>query len=219
MLGLITKDVLQNIRIKKYRSSFIINYLSAFVIIFVSKQTFGLVLPLFWQIPFLITPMLLQQSVERDDISNYDRILLSMPITRKEVIKSRYILGAIFSLFNVLIMVPGVMVHVYLYETITLVVGIQMLLGSLIASLFSLAVNYLSFLVFGGKGAFVYVGMIISVVFIYLKPDFLKLDALFTSLMSMKIEVVLVFGLAMSVILLLGSYWISSVVYSKKQFS
>lgn len=219
MLGLITKDILQNVRIKKYRSSFIFNYLCALVIIFASRQSFGLVLPLFGYIPFLITPMLLQQSIERDAISNYNRILLSMPITRKEVIKSRYILGIAFSLLNVFIMIPGVMVHIYLYENITLIVGLQMLLGSLILNLFSVAVNYLSFLVFGGKGAFVYVGMIFIVVLIYLQPDFLKLDALFTSLMSMKIEILLAYGLVVSIILLLGSYWISSMVYSKKQFN
>ena len=219
MLGLIIKDVLQNIRIKKYKSSFIFNYFCALIIIFASKQTFGLVLPLFGYIPFLITPMLLQQSIERDAISDYNRTLLAMPITRNEVIKSRYILGVAFSLVNVLIMIPGVMVHIYLYETITLVVGLQMLLGSLIMCLFSLAINYFSFLVLGGKGAFVYIGMIFLVIFIYLKPDLLKLDVLFTSLMSMKIEIVLIFGFVISVILLLCSYWVSSVIYSKRQFS
>lgn len=88
MLGIILKDCYESFRIKKTAWFFILHRRLAFPIIF-AQNMHALVLMIVITLPMiLVSP--LQYSMEQDEISNYDKILLTFPLTRKKLFRQNY---------------------------------------------------------------------------------------------------------------------------------
>lgn len=215
-----TKDLYQNLYIRKNRMNLIANYLVIAMTIVLIKNVFGFIFPTLIYIPFIMTPTLLQVSSERDVISSYDKIQLTMPVTKNDVVKAKYILGVFFSLFNTVVLFFGLMIHVYIYQSVSLKQGAYILLASFILSVISLAINYLSFIFLGSKGVLVYAGIIVTVMIGYFwNPNFLNIDQLITGITAIQPIIIFIIGTVLSVFFLLLSYFCATWYYSKKEFN
>lgn len=220
MLGIITKDLYQNFYISSKRRTFIVNYFVIVSSILLMKNVYGLVFATLIWIPFVVTPILLQVASERDDKTNYYKILITMPITKRDIISARYILGLVFTLFNLVVSVLGMIVHVYAFKSINLTLGVYIISVSFIFSLLSLAINYLAYIVLGSRGIFIS-AVITGIVLIgyYFQPSFLNFETLLINIMSMQPSALIVIGLICSVSCILVSYLISAAYYSKKEIN
>ena len=220
MLGIITKDLYQNFYISSKRMTFIVNYFVIASSILLVKNLYGLVFATLIWIPFVVTLILLQVASERDDQTNYYKILITMPITKKDIISARYILGLVFTLFNLVVSALGMVVHVYVFKSISPTLGVYIISASFILSLLSLAINYLAYIVLGSRGIFIS-AVITGIVLIgyYFQPSFPNFEMLLNNIISMQPSVLIVIGLICSASSVLVSYLISAVYYSKKEIN
>lgn len=220
MLGIITKDLYQNFYISSKRMTFIVNYFVIASSILLVKNVYGLVFATLIWIPFVVTPILLQVASERDDQTNYYKILITMPITKKDIISARYILGLVFTLVNLVVSALGMVVHVYVFKSISSTLGVYIISASFILSLLSLAINYLAYIVLGSRGIFIS-AVITGIVLIgyYFQPSFLNFEILLNNIMRMQPSTLIVIGLICSASSVLVSYLISAVYYSKKEIN
>ena len=220
MLGIITKDLYQNFYISSKRRTFIVNYFVIVSSILLMKNVYGLVFATLIWIPFVVTPILLQVASERDDKTNYYKILITMPITKRDIISARYILGLVFTLFNLVISILGMVVHVYAFKSISLTLGVYIISASFIFSLLSLAINYLAYIVLGSRGIFIS-AVITGIVLIgyYFQPTFINFETLLNNIMNMQPSALIVIGLICSVSSILVSYLVSAAYYSKKEIN
>ena len=184
------------------------------------KNVYGLVFATLIWIPFVVTPILLQVASERDDKTNYYKILITMPITKRDIISARYILGLVFTLFNLVISILGMVVHVYAFKSISLTLGVYIISASFIFSLLSLAINYLAYIVLGSRGIFIS-AVITGIVLIgyYFQPTFINFETLLNNIMNMQPSALIVIGLICSVSSILVSYLVSAAYYSKKEIN
>ena len=107
----------------------------------------------------------LQYSIERDEISKFDQILMTFPISKKTIVATKFLETYIFALICFLGMsLPIVLLAIYYYSVLTLQEGILLLLISLIFSLIVLPILNVGFMTLGNKkGLIIYV--IISLLF------------------------------------------------------
>lgn len=220
MLGIISKDWYQNFYIPNKRLAFIIYYLIWALNFLLIKNIYGFVFANLIWIPFVVTPILIQVTSERDDKTNYFKILITMPVTRKDIISARYLLGIIFILFNFALSILGMVVHVYMFKSVSLTLGIYITLASLIFSLVSLAVNYLACIVLGSRGIILSAVIITTVLISYYSQfKYFNVDTVIESIIIMKASTVFVFGFIVSALSVLFSYLLSVLYFSQKEIN
>ncbi|MGX6979158.1 ABC-2 transporter permease [Vagococcus elongatus] len=220
MTGVMTKDLCQNLLIRKNRLSLILNFSVCVLSMLLMKNVYGLVLPAFVYIPFIISPSLLQMSSERDRISHYDKSQLAMPVTKREIIFAKYSLGVLYCLFNTAVLFVGIFIHTYIYHSITITQGLYMGGACLLLSLLSVAINYLSYIVLGDKGIFVTVGIIsIMLISYFWNFSFLNFDRMLETLLNLNDYTLFSLGGLGVIAALFLSYVCATVYYSKKEIS
>ena len=164
MLGIMKKDFFETFCIKKNLIEFVFGIV-ALVICFIlmpSKYITMLIVALL--VPLMsVSP--LQYSIERDEISKFDQILMTFPISKKTIVATKFLETYIFALICFLGMsLPIVLLAIYYYSVLTLQEGILLLLISLIFSLIVLPILNVGFMTLGNKkGLIIYV--IISLLF------------------------------------------------------
>lgn len=220
MLGIIAKDLFQVLLIQKQRLNFIFQYLIFGLGFLLTKNIYGLFFSMLIWMPFMITPLLIQVTTERDDKSNYYKILLTMPITRADIISAKYILGIVFAFFNCLISLIGILIHIYVFKSIGLNEGLYIFFASLLLSLFSISINYLSYILLGSRGIFISGAMVVTILIgYYFNPTFLQIDKWIRLISLMKPMEFIGLGFLFSIFCLIISYIMSRFYFSKKEFS
>lgn len=87
MLGIIIKDYYESFCIKKNTLSMLFSLIIIIFLILWMKDLYSYVLLVGVMLP-LIGASTLQYSMEQDEISKYAQILLTFPVTRKEIVQS-----------------------------------------------------------------------------------------------------------------------------------
>ena len=97
MKGIILKDLYENFRIFKNGVSYLAAVLFLFLLI-EAMQTGDLfsLKYFFMLITAFVFPLLGCSSIEQDEKVNFDKIQLTFPITKTEIVLSKYILGICF---------------------------------------------------------------------------------------------------------------------------
>lgn len=63
----------------------------------------------------------LQYSMEQDDISQYNQILLTFPVTKKQIIQAKMLSILLFTLcVQICISLPITFIHTYIFHTVNL---------------------------------------------------------------------------------------------------
>lgn len=214
MKGIILKDLYQNFGIKKNSMSLLINYI-VIMLNFITPGIFSLLFIALFFIPFVTFPMLIINATENDEKSHYNKIQVTMPVTRKEIVKSKYLLGFIFLLFNLLLVLVGVLLHLFLYKSINLEASMNIMTSSTILFLFSFAINYLSCFVLKGFGVIITLVMIIISGVIYyfdLYKTIFNMIPLYKTFLQPLLMIV-------AILLIYLSYQISFYFYKKSEFN
>lgn len=164
MLGIMKKDFFETFCIKKNLIEFVFGIVALVICFILMPSKYITMLIVALSVPLMsVSP--LQYSIERDEISKFDQILMTFPISKKKIVATKFLETYIFALICFLGMsLPIVLLAIYYYSVLTLQEGILLLLISLIFSLIVLPILNVGFMTLGNKkGLIIYV--IISLLF------------------------------------------------------
>lgn len=216
MRGIILKDLYEGFCIRKNTLNWTIS------IIFISFLTavnsmmrgpYGFLL-----IVVLLFPMLgstlLQMTVEQDEKSEFDRIQLTYPVSKQEIVLSKYLSGLIVQGGMILYSFLFLLVYVYGYKTLTLGEAISTWGIGVAGSLVYFSVSYM---------VYFWLGNMKGVIFTFITMAVLVIGFLFSvfnvgleELMAISKGTWVVVSLSAGVCLMVISYLVSLKIYTKK---
>ena len=216
MRGIILKDLYEGFCIRKNTLNWTIS------IIFISFLTavnsmmrgpYGFLL-----IVVLLFPMLgstlLQMTVEQDEKSEFDRIQLTYPVSKQEIVLSKYLSGLIVQGGMILYSFLFLLVYVYGYKTLTLGEAISTWGIGVAGSLVYFSVSYMVYFWLGNmKGViFTFITMAVLVIGFVFSVFNVGLE----ELMAISKGTWVVVSLSAGVCLMVISYLVSLKIYTKK---
>lgn len=220
MKGIILKDLYLNLSTNKNRITFFSSYIILIPMIYFMSSDFGFITLTLFYFPFAVAPVLLQVSTQKDDVSNYHKFQLTMPITRRNIISAKYLLGILFTIVNLVLLFGIMMIYVYGYESINLTNGLYLLYANIIFSFFSIAIFYIAYIIFGSvKGVFIYLGIMVIIVgaFFSMIKFSIDMNVIVDFFMNTKPIILLALGTIISVVTLGISYFSSVKYFEKKE--
>ena len=94
----------------------------------------------------------LQETLKQDEISNYNKILLTFPLTKKEIVKAKIISTLILSLLiNLLISLPITLIYVFIYQAVNLDIALLIWLFGFILTFIMTAIQNIGLFTLGNK--------------------------------------------------------------------
>ena len=172
----------------------------------------------FLLIVVLLFPMLgstlLQMTVEQDEKSEFDRIQLTYPVSKQEIVLSKYLSGLIVQGGMILYSFLFLLVYVYGYKTLTLGEAISTWGIGVAGSLVYFSVSYM---------VYFWLGNMKGVIFTFITMAVLVIGFLFSvfnvgleELMAISKGTWVVVSLFAGVTLMVISYLVSLKIYTKK---
>lgn len=158
MLGIMLKDFYQAFCIRKNLINFVFGFLTYFVLFFAMPSKYTVMLLVCLTIPMIsVSP--LQYSIERDELSKFDQIILTYPISKKKIVVTKLLETYIFSFVCLFTLsIPIVLSAVYGYKFLDFNDGVLILVESAIFTLIMLPINNAGFMMLGNKkGTIMYV--------------------------------------------------------------
>ena len=151
MLGIIIKDYYESFCLKKNLISMIFAFTALIVLVMLMKNLYSFILIVGITLPMMGTSTL-QYSTEQDEISNYNKILLTFPLIKKEIVKAKIISTLILStLSNLLISLPITLIYVFIYQAVNLDIALLIWLFSFILTFIMTAIQNIGLFTLGNK--------------------------------------------------------------------
>ena len=168
MLGIMLKDFYETFCIKKNLLGFVFSILLYCFIFFLMPSEYIIILLVALSVPPL------QYSIERDEISKFDQILLTYPISKKQIVITKILETYIFTAICQLVLsLPIILMSVYGYHILDLQEGLLILSVGIIFSLIMLPINNAGFMALGNKkGAIMYVILLVAFVIGFIALNF-----------------------------------------------
>ena len=173
MLGIMLKDRYETFCIKKNLLGFVFSILLYCFIFFLMPSEYIIILLVALSVPMMsVSP--LQYSIERDEISKFDQILLTYPISKKQIVITKILETYIFTAICQLVLsLPIILMSVYGYHILDLQEGLLILSVGIIFSLIMLPINNAGFMALGNKkGAIMYVILLVAFVIGFIALNF-----------------------------------------------
>lgn len=164
MLGIILKDYYESFCIKKNLIGMLFALLCLVFIVAFMRNLYAYVLIVGITLP-LMGVSTLQYSMEQDDISHFDKMLLTFPLSKKQIVKSKLLATLLLTFISLIgISFPIMLIYVFAYQTVSFSMGFNVWLMSIVISLVWNAINAVGFFWLGNKkGTILY--MIILIIF------------------------------------------------------
>lgn len=151
MLGIIIKDYYESFCLKKNLISMIFAFTALIVLVMLMKNLYSFILIVGITLPMMGTSTL-QYSTEQDEISNYNKILLTFPLIKKEIVKAKIISTLILStLSNLLISLPITLIYVFVYQAVNLDIALLIWLFGFILTFIMTAIQNIGLFTLGNK--------------------------------------------------------------------
>lgn len=217
MKGIILKDFYESFCIRKNLIGLLFSILCIGLVVIGMDNLYALTLMIV--VTLLMTgSSTLQYSMEQDEISQYNKILLTYPLTKREIVKAKltatYILSAIVNLF---VSLPITLIYVYGYHTVDIKTGMMIWFLGIIVSLIMNAMNSIGFFWLGNKkGTILYIIILIAFVIFYIYSYFFVFD--YQSLLNFGITNLLIVGFVIGILCNYLSYRACVHIYTKKSY-
>ena len=157
---------------------------------------------------------LLQMTVEQDEKAEFDRIQLTYPLSKSEIVLSKYLGGLIVQGGMTLYSFMFVLVYVYGYRTITLEEALPTWGIGVTGGVIYFAVSYVAYFWLGNmKGViFTFLAMAVLVIAFVFSVFNIGLE----ELMQVEKSIWVTVPLGMAAVLIVISYFLSLKIYTKK---
>lgn len=214
MLGIIIKDYYESFCLKKNLIGLTFSLICFITIIICMHNQYAYILLVGLTLP-MIGVSTLQYSMEQDEISKYDQILLTFPLTKKEIVKAKMLATLSFTtLSNILINIPIFFIYVFIYKSIDLELELIVIFTGYILSYSLNAINSIGFFILGNKkGSIMYIILMVLLAFGYVISNF-AFDL--TSILTLGSTKLLIIGAALAIILNIFSYHACIKIYTRK---
>ena len=214
MWGIVKKDFYDTFCIPKNLLSNILGYLAMIILaVLMGQNRYMMMLFVVVCIP-MTTISVFQMALEQDEKVQFDEIMLTYPVTKKEIILARFIDNFIYMGINTVISVIMVLGYVYLGKTVDIRTGMFYVAAGIAVSLIATAVFSIGFYLLGNKkGTILYVGMVIIVALFYgLSSRGQWISRSFQTDPRILTGIALILGgLQMA-----GSYWVCLKIYTRQ---
>ena len=214
MLGIIIKDYYESFCLKKNLISMIFAFTALIVLVMLMKNLYSFILIVGITLPMMGTSTL-QYSTEQDEISNYNKILLTFPLTKKEIVKAKIISTLILSFsINLLISLPITLIYTFIYQTTNLDTALLIWLFGFILTFIMTAIQNIGLFTLGNKkGTIVFVIFIIVVAIGYVYSNiFIGIE----TIVELTTPTLLIFETLIAIILNIISFYACVKIYSIK---
>lgn len=214
MLGIIIKDYYESFCLKKNLISLLFVFIIFSLVIILMNNLYALILLVGITLPIAGTSTL-QETLKQDEISNYNKILLTFPLTKKEIVKAKIISTLILStLSNLLISLPITLIYVFIYQAVNLDIALLIWLFGFILTFIMTAINNIGFFTLGNKkGTIAFVIFIIVVAIGYVYSNiFIGIE----TIVELTTPTLLIFETLIAIILNIISFYACVKIYSIK---
>lgn len=214
MWGIVKKDFYDTFCIPKNLLSNILGYLAMIILaVLMGQNRYMMMLFVVVCIP-MTTISVFQMALEQDEKVQFDEIMLTYPVTKKEIIMARFIDNFIYMGINTVISVIMVLGYVYLGKTVDIRTGMFYVAAGIAVSLIATAVFSIGFYLLGNKkGTILYVGMVIIVALFYgLSSRGQWISRIFQTDPRILTGIALILG----GLLMAGSYWVCLKIYTRQ---
>lgn len=214
MLGIMIKDCYESFFIKKNLIGMIISSLCLIAILILMKSIYSMILIVVVAFP-MIGISILQYSMEQDEISKYDKILLTFPITKEQIVQAKFISTILFTLFvQLCLSLPIVCLFTGVYHVTSVQNSFFIWMLGFILSFIMNSLTSIGFFWLGSKkGTVVYMIFVITFSFAYIILHFaFTVDYL----LSLPMYVIIIIGSILAIILNIISYLICVSIYKRK---
>ena len=151
MLGIIIKDYYESFCLKKNLISLLFVFIIFSLVIILMNNLYALILLVGITLPIAGTSTL-QETLKQDEISNYNKILLTFPLTKKEIVKAKIISTLILSFsINLLISLPITLIYVFIYQAVNLDIALLIWLFGFILTFIMTAIQNIGLFTLGNK--------------------------------------------------------------------
>ena len=151
MLGIIIKDYYESFCLKKNLISLLFVFIIFSLVIILMNNLYALILLVGITLPIAGTSTL-QETLKQDEISNYNKILLTFPLIKKEIVKAKIISTLILStLSNLLISLPITLIYVFIYQAVNLDIALLIWLFGFILTFIMTAIQNIGLFTLGNK--------------------------------------------------------------------
>ncbi|URZ88061.1 ABC-2 transporter permease [Floricoccus penangensis] len=216
MKGVIAKDLYEVFGIRKNLRSFLSTYVALIFTIDIGKSLLYPILISTVIIPSILTTSLIQTTSMLDEKYDYSMYQIPLPVSRKDIISAKYLMGIIFILFNSLLLFLLLLTRL---QTLGIINLLLLVFISMILSIYSLSISYPSIILLKNWGM---VPMLITLgvgLIIYLVFPIQKIIALFKSIVTFNIITLSIISVMSTLALLFASYILTKHFYSKKEFN
>ena len=169
MRGIILKDFYESFCLRKNLIGMLFSFAVVTTLVIWMRDAYSYVLLVLLMMP-MIGVSTLQYSMEQDEISGYDEILLTFPLTKSEIVLAKLICSWLLALLsNLLISLPLTLLYVFAYHSITIELAFGTWLGGLIFSFVMNAINAAGFFALGNKkGTVMFVVILVILAIAYI---------------------------------------------------
>ena len=212
MKALIYKDLFV-LKQKSQLASLFLNLVMMVPIGFFFQSLYGLALIVILSYP-IGGCAFIQVVMEKEERTNFDKTIISLPVTKSEIILARYITSFIFFGIHMLFGLLYTFIHIYVIQSVSLELGLLLWgIGILIGTIM-ISINSVGYILLGSrKGTFVYIIIlalsIIGYVVTFLGFDIKQILTLSSSVLMMIACIVTILGLILS-------YFVSLKIFTRK---
>ena len=169
MRGIILKDFYESFCLRKNLIGMLFSFAVVTTLVIWMRDAYSYVLLVLLMMP-MIGVSTLQYSMEQDENSGYDEILLTFPLTKSEIVLAKLISTWLLALMsNLLISLPLTLLYVFAYHSITIELAFGTWLGGLIFSFVMNAINAAGFFALGNKkGTVMFVVILVILAIAYI---------------------------------------------------
>lgn len=213
MKGIILKDLYENFYIKKNLASYIFGALIVGLAAFFIDTHYAFILYTML-LTIIFGSATLEASYEQDEKANFYKLQFTFPITKADIVVSKYLLALICTSISALIALIYALASVYLRHLVTLTEALTVWGLSICISLVFTSVVYVFYFLLGKKiGVIIYVGAAAILGGLYGSSTVLFGTESYT---SMDTAVRLCFLLPASAVIFVLSCLLSIQIYKKK---
>ena len=214
MLGIIIKDYYESFCLKKNLISLLFVFIIFSLVIILMNNLYALILLVGITLPIAGTSTL-QETLKQDEISNYNKILLTFPLTKKEIVKAKIISTLILSLLiNLLISLPISLIYVFIYQAVNLDIALLIWLFGFILTFIMTAIQNIGLFTLGNKKgtiAFVIFTIVVAIGYVY-SNIFIGIE----TIVELTTPTLLIFETLIAIILNIISFYACVKIYSIK---
>ena len=213
MWGIVKKDFYDTFCIPKNTLSSLGGYLALFVLAFLFGPD-STMMPVFLVLCIPMTTVaVLQSALEQDAMVKFDEILLTYPLTKKEIVLARFIDNLIYVGINAVISILMMLAYVYGGKTTDLQTGLWYCAAGLVVSLVTTAVFSVGFYILGNKkGTILYIALVVVAAIAY---GMMQFDFSFAWILNMNPWMLFAIGLVIGILSMLGSCWGCVKIYTR----